>query len=71
MQATRWHSWTICAAGSRTACNSPRTVTSAYLNAVEEAFGADIDYGMLVKLYGGDAAISRAPLQPLGMHRRS
>jgi IS1 family transposase len=24
----------------------------AYLDAVEEAFGADIDYGMLVKLYG-------------------
>ena len=24
----------------------------AYLNAVEEAFGADIDYGMLVKIYG-------------------
>jgi IS1 family transposase len=26
----------------------------AYLSAVEEAFGADIDYGMLVKLYGGE-----------------
>src|SRR6202040_3732936 len=25
-----------------------------YLQAVEEAFGEDIDYGMLVKLYGGD-----------------
>ena len=24
----------------------------AYLSAVEEAFGADIDYAMLVKLYG-------------------
>lgn len=24
----------------------------AYLNAVEEAFGSDIDYGMLVKVYG-------------------
>src|SRR5437764_2934430 len=24
----------------------------AYLQAVEEAFGADVDYGMLVKLYG-------------------
>lgn len=23
-----------------------------YLQAVEDAFGADIDYGMLVKLYG-------------------
>jgi len=28
----------------------------AYLSAVEEAFGADIDYGMLVKLYGAPAA---------------
>jgi IS1 family transposase len=27
----------------------------AYLQAVEEAFGADIDYGMLVKLYGVEA----------------
>jgi len=26
-----------------------------YLNAVEEAFGSDIDYAMLVKLYGNDA----------------
>lgn len=28
----------------------------AYLNAVEDAFGADIDYAMLVKLYGGETA---------------
>jgi IS1 family transposase len=27
-----------------------------YLNAVESAFGADIDYAMLVKIYGHDAA---------------
>src|SRR5437868_10275838 len=27
----------------------------AYLEAVEEAFGADIDYGMLVKLYGAES----------------
>jgi len=26
----------------------------AYLSAVEEAFGADVDYGMLVKLYGAE-----------------
>jgi IS1 family transposase len=26
----------------------------AYLNAVEEAFGAEVDYAMLVKLYGGE-----------------
>ena len=28
----------------------------AYLSAVEEAFGADIDYGMLVKLYGPETS---------------
>jgi len=28
----------------------------AYLSAVEEAFGADIDYGMLVKLYGNETS---------------
>jgi IS1 family transposase len=27
----------------------------AYLNTVEDAFGADIDYAMLVKIYGADA----------------
>jgi IS1 family transposase len=31
----------------------------AYLGAVEEAFGADIDYAMLVKLYGEPAAASQ------------
>jgi hypothetical protein len=30
----------------------------AYLSAVEEAFGADIDYAMLVKLYGAGPATS-------------
>ncbi len=33
-----------------------------YLEAVEQSFGADIDYAMLVKIYGGDAR--RRPLQP-------
>ncbi len=28
----------------------------AYLQAVEDAFGANIDYAMLIKLYGGDNA---------------
>src|SRR3954454_22612532 len=32
----------------------------AYLSAVEEAFGADVDYGMLVKLYGTDPATPEA-----------
>ena len=39
----------------------------AYLQAVEEAFGADIDYAMLVKLYGAGPATTEMPpaaLQP-------
>jgi hypothetical protein len=37
----------------------------AYLEAVEGAFGADVDYAMLVKTYGASHA---GPLQS-GMHR--
>ena len=39
------------------------TATSAYLDAVEGAFGADIDYAMLVKIYGEPTGSAR-PLQP-------
>ena len=40
----------------------------AYLEAVERPFGADIDYAMLIKIYG--AADWRArPLQPWRVHR--
>lgn len=31
-----------------------------YVNAVEEAFGRDVDYAMLVKIYGGDAPAKEA-----------
>ena len=41
----------------------------AYLQAVEEAFGADIDYGMLVKLYGGGRAAKGPALQPVRVRR--
>jgi hypothetical protein len=43
----------------------------AYLSAVEEAFGADIDFAMLVKLYGEPIGFpgSLAPLQPHGLRR--
>jgi IS1 family transposase len=34
-----------------------------YLNAVEDAFGANIDYAMLVKLYGKDESEPYAPAQ--------
>ena len=37
----------------------------AYLSAVEEAFGADIDYAMLVKLYG-EPAPPRPTMPPRG-----
>lgn len=38
-----------------------------YLNAVEDAFGADVDYAQLVKLYGQpkEAAESRNPYEPV------
>ena len=32
-----------------------------YINAVEDNFGADIDYGVLVKMYGGDSTESAGP----------
>lgn len=43
---------------SRLACRVQLTTDGhkAYLMAVEDAFGANIDYAMLVKLYGQDAA---------------
>ena len=41
----------------------------AYLEAVEGAFGADIDYAMLVKVYGASSESEKA-LQPGRVHRR-
>ena len=32
-----------------------------YLNAVEDAFGADVDYGMLIKMYGTEQRQAGAP----------
>ena len=42
----------------------------AYLEAVEGAFGADIDYAMLVKMYGAVAGKRQGPIQPGRVHRR-
>ena len=47
---------------------------SPYLNAVEEAFGADVDYAMLIKLYGHppaspEAARRYSPPNALGRAR--
>lgn len=45
-----------------------------YLSAVEGAFGIDVDYAMLVKLYGGnqgDKIRVGAPIQPRQMPRRA
>ena len=41
----------------------------AYLEAVEGAFGADIDYAMLVKLYGEPTGRPRAEILPRRVHR--
>ena len=43
----------------------------AYLEAVEGAFGADVDYAMLVKIYGASSDERQGPLQPCRVHRRS
>jgi IS1 family transposase len=42
-----------------------------YLNAVEEAFGGDVDYAMLVKLYCNDseAETRYSPAECIGCHR--
>ena len=42
----------------------------AYLEAVEGAFGGDVDYAMLVKLYGDVRKRDRS-LQPGRVHRRA
>jgi IS1 family transposase len=36
----------------------------AYLNAVEDAFGADVDYAMLVKIYGSEQQIGEVRYSP-------
>jgi hypothetical protein len=38
-----------------------------YLNAVADGFGEDIDYAMLVKVYGNDSR-RRDALQPCNLH---
>lgn len=41
-----------------------------YLEAVEEAFGADVDYGQLVKVYGSPGAVKQyAPPVCIGAHK--
>lgn len=44
----------------------------AYLDAVEDAFGADIDYAMLIKLYGKspDGEIRYSPSECIGTEKR-
>ena len=41
-----------CATASPIASSSRRDGHRAYVNAVEDAFGSDIDYAMLIKVYG-------------------
>jgi hypothetical protein len=41
----------------------------AYLEAVEGAFGADVDHAMLNKIYGGLVRERQGPLQPRRLHR--
>lgn len=38
-----------------------------YLNAIEEAFGSEVDYAMLIKIYGGEQSEVRySPAECLG-----
>src|SRR5689334_20639217 len=48
----RLNSLPISQAVSRTASSLRLTVTRAYIEAVEANFGSEIDYAMLVKIYG-------------------
>ncbi len=42
-----------------------------YLNAVEEAFGSEIDYAMLIKIYGGEQSEVRySPAECLGTEKK-
>ncbi len=45
----------------------------AYLEAIDHTFGDDLDYAMLIKLYGPSptGAESRCSLQPAGLHRNA
>jgi hypothetical protein len=45
-------SWTICAAASQRASAHVGWPHKAYLEAVEGAFGGDMDYAQLIKVYG-------------------
>ena len=56
-------------AASRTASSSPRTATGPTSTAVEDAFGLDVDYAQLVKLYGAARRTRRDALQPAEVHR--
>jgi hypothetical protein len=50
----RSYVWVILHLGSPLASRSRQTGTKAYLEAIEGSFGADVDYVMLVKIYGRD-----------------
>jgi hypothetical protein len=41
----------------------------AYLNGIENAFGGEIDYAQLVKLYGAAAENAKGRSSPAKMHR--
>ena len=63
-------SWTICAARLANRVQLTTDGHRAYLEAVEGAFGADIDYAMLVKIYTATRRSDAGSLQPRRMHRR-
>ena len=52
----------------------PRTGTDgfkAYMNPIEEVFGTDVDYAMMIKVYGGEQTETRySPAEGLGKIRK-
>jgi hypothetical protein len=49
---TRWRSWTDLASRFANRVQLTSDGHRAYLEAVEGAFGADVDYAMIQKIYG-------------------
>ena len=48
----------------QTAFSSLQTVTEFYVDAVEDAFGGDVDYSMLVKIYGMPSCLDESRYSP-------
>ena len=66
------NSSTISRGDSLTVYNLRQTATEVYLNAITQAFGEDIDYAMLVKIYGEAPETQKrySPAECIGCKKR-